>query len=175
MKPELEQTGLDAFAKARSELLEALQSRITLHPLVPETELTEQLGISRDAIRALRKKELTEGIDWTGKNKRIQYTQEAALRIISLAVGSLTSPEEKKEGGGDPGREAGPEELTVVSIARRNVHMLDARKKDGAMVRVKVRSNLNFIPGMVINARPGGEWPDVYVLEGRAPRYRGRW
>lgn len=44
-------------------------------------------------------------------------------------------------------------------------------------VRVKVPNNINFQPRMKIRARrplnPNGA--QLYVLEGRCPRYRGRW
>jgi hypothetical protein len=45
-----------------------------------------------------------------------------------------------------------------------------------AALSVRVPSNVNFIPGMEIKARPSEDYPeDVYVLVGRTPRYRGRW
>ena len=45
----------------------------------------------------------------------------------------------------------------------------------GEPVRVRVRNNANFMPGMEIRARQNEDYPDVFVLVGRTPRYRGRW
>ena len=42
-------------------------------------------------------------------------------------------------------------------------------------VKVRVRDNSKFIPGMVVKARPPAEGYSVWVIEGRGPRWRGRW
>lgn len=67
------------------------------------------------------------------------------------------------------------EELRVV-MTPRNPRMVLCRRVGGpdgeALQRVMVRSNENFLPGMAVRAKRSG---DVWYLEGRCPRWRGRW
>lgn len=46
-------------------------------------------------------------------------------------------------------------------------------EKSGADVRVRVKSNVNFVRGMTITVRPVDV--GLYELVGRCPRYRRRW
>jgi hypothetical protein len=69
-------------------------------------------------------------------------------------------------------RESEPISLVITSLRPpKNTHIIEAVRKDGGEpVRVRVRDNKNFLPGMEIRARQSEEYPDV----GRCPRYRGR-
>jgi hypothetical protein len=61
-------------------------------------------------------------------------------------------------------------------IDRRRVMIIEAKRPGSdEIVRVRVRDNRNFMPGMEIRARPVLLYPDVFELVGRTPRYRGRW
>jgi len=144
-------------------------------PIYPEAELAEALGMGREDMRDLRKKHLVEHTDWQKVNNRVLLTPQASERLKKEVAG--LSPEKKENGALEAaGREQGVQELVVANVPQRNVRLLDARKKEGGdMVRVMVRNNRNFLPGMEIKAMPSGEWLDVFVLEGRCPRYRGRW
>jgi len=64
------------------------------------------------------------------------------------------------------------EELTAINRPCRNRHLVFAKHGD-QVVRVKVRSNKNFRAGMTFKARHLQE--DLWELEGRCPRFRGRW
>lgn len=131
-------------------------------------DLAQTMGLNRDAMRALRRTHLTEGTTWHRKEKRLWITSEGeALIHAALGVVAPIAPE-KKEGPRE-------NELTVTRIPSRNLRIVEAQKKDGRAVRVRVTSNVNFIPGMVIYAREEGPYEDVMTLEGRCPRYRGRW
>jgi len=53
--------------------------------------------------------------------------------------------------------------------------MFAEKNERGVGVTVRVRNNANFMPGMEIMAKPDSAYSDLFVLEGRCPRYRGRW
>lgn len=66
--------------------------------------------------------------------------------------------------------------LTVTKIARFNPHIVFARQEGAtADVRIRVKTNVNFIPGMSIRARAPAAGSDVYSHEGHCPRRRGHY
>jgi len=88
------------------------------------------------------------------------------------------SPDEEKPRVSHCVREPEPISLIITSVRPpKNPHIIEAVRKDngGESVRVRVRDNANFLPGMEIRARPDEQYPDVWALVGRTPRYRGRW
>lgn len=139
-----------------------------------EEDAAAALGVSRDVMREFRAG-LEPDTGWRKKGRVVEIAQEAFLALQKKMGG---------EGAGDGAGEAlggvaaspGPVELVVKSVPKRNVRILVAEKKEGGgpEVRVRVRSNVNFMPGMAITARPEGGFADVFVLEGRCPRFRGR-
>lgn len=161
--------------------------------LVPEAKLAEQLGLSRDELRYLRETHCTEGAHFRRERGHVFWTpagiasakKEAGAGGAADQAGSAgrekdgaaDAPPVAPEGAGEPATlaEEGVIELTVFSVPARNTRILDARKKDGRAVRVRVSSNVNFMPGMTFQAKWGREFEDVYVLEGRCPRWRGKW
>lgn len=64
--------------------------------------------------------------------------------------------------------------LTVTRISR-NPSIVYAVGDAGAEVSVRVASNVNFLAGMGLTARPPSAGSTLYYLEGRCPRWRGRW
>ncbi len=65
-------------------------------------------------------------------------------------------------------------ELRVVKLTR-NPRLLMARAgEDGEPVRVRVRSNANFRPGMKLKAREPEDADGAWAMEGRCPRFPGR-
>lgn len=157
MKTDTEQTGLLDQAEQQEE-----------ERLVLEDDLAQTLGLNRDEMRALRKNHLVEGVTWQRKAKRLWITPEGVAIIHgALGVPAAIAPEKKEGARGN--------ELKVTRIPTRNTRILEAQKKDGRTVRVRVPSNVNFLPGMTISAREEGPYADVMTLEGRCPRYRGRW
>lgn len=156
-------------------LIDSVKPDLEQRGLIREADLARALGVSREDIRGLRKKHLAEKRHWSKKKNRVTYTMAGALRLKKMAGCGETTLQTEKEAGGALASEAGPEELVVVSVPARNLRVLVAQKKGGGLTRVQVRSNLKFMPGMKIRALPGGEWPDVYLLAGRCPRFRGRW
>ena|SRR5215475_7011712 len=144
-----------------------------------EALLTDRLEITASAMssyaRALKKGERkkVDGkwfIHETAAQALVRGLAAEAIDISSCALGN----------GQDP---PAPEivELVVTRVFP-NPNLLLARFSDDPDpdprkgVRVKVPKNINFQPGMTIKARaPVHDGPALYILEGRCPRYRGRW
>jgi len=140
---------------------------------VYEGDLADEMGLSRESLRDVRIKVLIKDRDWQKKKNRVFLT-ESAVAWLKKEWGALEAFAASEASGEALAKQDDPVTLTVHCIAR-NPKILDARKKDGGLVRVQVRDNRNFMQGMEITAKPGGEFPDVYVQEGRCPRWRGRW
>ena len=69
-------------------------------------------------------------------------------------------------------------ELRVVRQARNpRIVLATTPQTPGVELRVVVRENRNFLPGMTLRAKPADDTADttLYYLDGRCPRWRGRW
>lgn len=141
-----------------------------------ESLLAERLGITASAMsqysRALKKNERKKQdgcwfIHETAADALLKGLGSADMDIATCAL---------QENGQEP---PAPTivELTVSRIFN-NPNLIEAEYGDGKKVRVKVPKNVNFQPRMTIKARipvtATGPYP-LYILEGRCPRYRGRW
>lgn len=140
------------------------------------------LGIPRKRVRALRRRALAEGTHWAVREQEIVYTVQGIqqLRDLLRSMGVSTKadrkpepePEEPKAPAGPPTRG----KAKVVRIYPNPRLMLVTIEGDekNKPVTCKVRENLNFMPGMVLDVvkDPRAEmWQHV----GRLPRRRGRW
>lgn len=99
----------------------------------------------------------------------------ARLEAVDGAGGGLESVVEKISVGVErleAARAARPRVRLTVTRVSRNPAIIYAATLEGEEVPVKVANNVNFIPEMVLEARPEG---NVYYFEGRCPRWRGRW
>lgn len=169
-----------------------------------ESHVAGRLGISRDVVRALRDKHLTQGVHWDYIAKKVQLTDEAVAILAQTHRISLTSipPAETPAAPplhtaahpagkkplllGPPGDAAGLVAMkhSVTLKAWRspegNTHILEAYlpgtnpMKRENIVRVRVKSNLNFVRHMELPARLV-QVPDLYELTRPCPRDRGRW
>ena len=128
-----------------------------------EKALSEELGMDRKTLRALRMDALSAD-SWTKESNQIVYTAEGEheLRNViqrKLASEALSPPLEEKE----------PKMLTITKIPlNRKMVICDE-------IRVRVSSNKNFLRGMQLKARPPVGDNKVWVMVGRCPRWRGRW
>ncbi len=157
---------------ARVMLLAVLKKRAAKigRRIVPEKTAGEQLGVSRSEMKRLRKEWLTPDVDWFVDGKRIVVTEVALACLRFVLSGEATKPEKKETAAG------GALECVVLRVPARNVKILEARAVEGTeVIRIRVHHNKNFLPGMKFKARPSGIYADVFILEGRCPRYRGRW
>ena len=164
-------------------------------PLYLEQKISAKLGLSRDAFRHVRREVLTKGRDWSEIERHTVLTAAAVQRVLEyMQKGShaaqapldfsdcLYSAAPAKNGApasAEPGEEQqlAPEapplvELTVFRIYP-NRGRLIATDPEGARVDVRVLNNRNFRPRMTLRGRI--EKPGVYVMEGRCPRYPGRY
>ena len=144
---------------------------------VVEADLARELGLSKEAIRELRKQHLLAGEFELGRTGTC-LTPAAADRL-RLACGSPEKKEAEnfeKKGGPDLAGDLRPVVTLYVKRCPVNRKIVEACLKadlTGDVVRVRVNTNVNFIPRMEMKARREA-W-SMYVLVGRCPRYRGRY
>lgn len=168
-----------------------------------EETLPATLGISREALRELREKHLTDGTDWILKKKRVRLSDVglAKLRQV-LQLPSVPVPpsevEQKNAAGLPPEKTGGPggnapaggdtpplqPGVVVLHVWQtvRNGRILEAFKPgtDPAVraniLRVRVRDSKNFIRsvhGKPMELRVRHLQADLYELVGACPRRKG--
>lgn len=157
-----------------------------------ERDFAQALGLREEHIRALRKAHLTEGLHWKKEGRDIVMTEAGQEKI--RAVLELEKTAEKKDGAaGSPGAlgdgqgvsDPVPAVVTLWVVSKpqnpRVVWCCDvdpafwAEKKPAGALTVRVRSSENFRPRMALKARPCSERPNTFDLEGRCPRFPGRY
>jgi hypothetical protein len=135
-----------------------------------EKILAERLQLPLSAIAAFRaglKKN-----DWQKSGRQILLSPAAVKKLLSDYDISSSVIQEN----GEPAR---PEaiELVIERVFPNPRLILCKVPETGELVRVLVPMNVNFQPRMTIKARPPlkPEGPQLYRLEGRCPRFKGRW
>lgn len=154
-----------------------------------ERELASLLGVSQDAVKDQRQAlQLTRGADWELVKGAVTYTDPAAKKIlmtlrVSYAPGTPApdlapnnEPDAPPAGGDDvpAGEDAEVVQLVCVKLPRNRRIILArlAADKQAPIVRVRVKDSGNFTIGMDLPAKKIGE--DLYVLDGRRPRFPGK-
>ena len=159
-----------------------------------EKEVAEVCGIDRKILKKLRR-QLLESVDDFGRiGNKIAYTKKGVQmimdalgveaqqlwdRVIKTAPGpALPSSSQNYPATSDvqlllPPHKLIEKEVTVSKIYAKNHGYLEANL-EGKTVRVRVRSNKNFLPGMKMTVHLV-QFPDLYSFRGRCPRSRGRW
>ena len=149
-----------------------------------EAHVAGSLGICRDHIRHLRQTFLTEGVHWAYVKKRVMLS-EAALSILAQKKAlpyPTTEFSEKAQGEAVAAQRLllpAPFKGTLVAWSSpKNSRILlayppgtDPQNRLN-LVRVRVRSNENFVRGMEFQAQHVNE--DLYDLVGSCPRWRGK-
>lgn len=132
-------------------------------------------------MRLIRKTVLKKNTDWTIIGRDIVISQVALEKVLEFLrnTSNATLPADFTDclvnGAGEKqtppaaGQEA--QELIVKRVYP-NPRLLLAIDPAGADVRVRVRNNQNFVPKMKISAVPIGD--GLYQMQGRCPRYKGR-
>lgn len=142
-----------------------------------EAKLSEKLGLERNIIGYARSTGILkkESGHWAMHGRDVVLSEDGVLTLMQhlelqdlpeLSDCLVVSGPEKKEG---------LEELAVVRLYP-NRNLLQAKNAAGELVNVRVAENKNFRPGMKLKAQPPK--PDglaMYRLEGRCPRYPGRY
>lgn len=178
-----------------------------------EADLARELGLSKEAIRDLRKQQLEAGEFEIGRRGTC-LTAAAAVKLrraagapekkggAELGLGSGeegdgtnrthgtdgTNGDLKKNGPEKKGGAVVPgdarelpwseraEETLYVRRCTANVRIVEAcrdRELTGEVLRVRVKSNVNFTPRMELKVKQ--EAGSLYALVGRCPRWRGRY
>jgi hypothetical protein len=140
--------------------------------------LARDFGVNRALIRSFRQDErrtFTRGTDYDTVGRNVQWTKAGALRLCN-ALGVIPSRDLLD---GAPmshtvnGKEALRDTAAVVRWRIPNPHLLLCKRNTGGEeVWVSVPSNLNFRERMTVKI-----FLDVngWRLDGRCPRFPGRW
>lgn len=150
-------------------------------PLYLEQKVADTLGLSRPEIQHIRKTVLKKKKDWTILGRSVVLTKDALDRIMvylrhstNARIGevdfadcqrAIVAPQKKESPNGF-------HQLTVLRIPP-NPRVLSCTNDAGAIVVAQVQNNRNFRPKMTLAARLVR--PGVYQMEGRCPRYPGRY
>jgi hypothetical protein len=163
----------------------------------PEPLVARSTGVNRERVAAARKASLVKGDDWTLENSVVCYSAEGLKKLLGalgLAEGAFAWPRAACEGGdpkatplrGEPDVKKSVEVVAAAEAARpvvdlkvaalsRNPTIIEAVGPDARRVSVRVRSNVNFLPGMALKAREPAPGASLYHFEGQCPRWKGRY
>jgi hypothetical protein len=136
-----------------------------------ESKVAETLGAPREALMEMRKKDALYGLHWRKRGRRVVWT-EKGLDFLSERFDDRGGVLGRVKGSSQATDEGEREIEAVVKKMPLNKRVLMAEAEKG-VIRVRVNSSANFIPGMKI--RCARVVDDLYDLVGRCPRYRGRW
>lgn len=130
-----------------------------------EEKIAAEFGMPRSELKKFRREELAHG-DWSLVDRQVVYTQEGLE--LALAHFHLSPPKPAPA----------PPEVVVLTVRRvwANPRLLQAADPDdpsGPAVTVQLNNNTKFRPGMSLRARKIG--PNLYRMEGRSPRFYGRY
>ena len=148
-----------------------------------EAKVTELLGLPRDTVAYVRASILKkESGHWQLRGRDVVLTQ-AGLDALLAHLFETAEPDPTLDFSScevDPEKKEGPDlvELTVKRTFPNRLLVL-ATLPDGGDVTVRVKDNSNFRPKMKLKARPPAEDATgsaaFYQLEGRCPRYPGKY
>ena len=138
-----------------------------------ESLLASRLTVTRSLLENFRKGYLEKGA--VKKIGRSLFISEAALKKLLRELGSeeLDCSGCLDKNGAEPN---GVVELVVTKVFL-NPKLIQAVTDSGELVLVAVASNNNFRPNMTVKAHvpAAPPAPQLYRLEGRCPRFPGRW
>lgn len=150
---------------------------------VPEEEVAERMGVPRECVRELRVENLYQEEDWALLGGVIRYSRSGMKRLEDLL--KKNAPGQVRWGDlslGRVGRRVGEKnaatgilDAVVTRVFKTNPGFMEA-ELGGQVVTVRVRSNLNFLEGMIIPSRELlMKNTRLFDFVGRLPRQRGRW
>lgn len=155
-----------------------------------ESIIPTRIGVPRATARAARKHPsgLIEGKHWAVVGNKICWSEQGVISLIDWAQKATGTDEglepvpqkngapEEPQQAAEPVLDEPPTEKPVhwVRVLKlvRNYHIILATH-EGQMIRIRVRDNAKFVPGMEVPVRHLQK--DLYELAGRNPRWRGKW
>jgi hypothetical protein len=142
---------------------------------ITELELSRKLGIPRNTLISHRKN-LKRGPDFKKDGRSIVYTNQGVESIIKLV--GITKPTENKKPLTEPIERQNEEILTFIQGNFPNRAIIRAKRQNGDLVMVRVKSSQNFTlkdhtgkPMTFPAVYEGGIW----VIKRPCPRWRGKW
>ena len=150
---------------------------------ISEEEAAATLGLTEELLRELRADYLYEGEDWGKRGRKICYTEEGVAKLSKMLADRTAACGKACQKTVEAALTAAPDPMAaslildavVTKVYETNRMFLEARLGDN-IVQVRVRDNLNFIAGMIIDARQlMMRNQQQYDFVGRCPRARGRW
>jgi len=141
-----------------------------------ETELAEACGLAVKHFQRCRTKNLRAGLDWDLNGLRVAYAKNAVPRVLELVTGIAVTPAETATllEKSDLSKKNGAAEVEgTVKRFFMNPHLMAVELPSKAVVNVRVKTVVNFRPGMAVPVRltaSGG-----YELARKLPRNPGRW
>lgn len=141
-----------------------------------EACLSEETGVSRELLRGLREKKLSAA-DWARGSRGQIVWEMSGVRAAVEDFPEMAVVLKKFEQGAE--RQDAPQAglKAVDGIVTRkfaNPRILEALVNGNELIRVKVRDSKNFIKGMSIRVVPPKVKTALWQLEGRCPRWPGR-
>ena len=145
---------------------------------VREDRLAKEIGVARQVLVDLRKEHLKKGEDWEKEGNCIVLTSRGIRRVqdqLGVKVELLSSMEVS---AGMTVQYGEFEEMDVIRSGMINPRVVQCRRENGEEVYVRVNDSRNFKPigndgrPMKLKAR---YTKDGWYMEGRCPRYPGRW
>lgn len=154
-----------------------------------ETRVADSLGVSRERLRLLREEHMTENTHFIRRRNAVVLTETGmellnTLLPIAAQVADQPAPAEvpvEKSPGATPfAAPHGPAPRVSVRVVKvpPNPRLLfcvasEIEAGTSAQFLVRVKTNENFMAGMVMEVISAGEGVWQYV--GRLPRRKGRW
>jgi len=151
-----------------------------------ETRVADSLGVSRDRLRLLREEHMTENTHFIRRRNAVVLTEtgmsllNTLLPIAPTALALLEAPVEKSPDPTPFAAPPGPAPRVSVRVVKvppnpRLLFCVAAEVEAGTSAKflVRVKTNENFMAGMVMEVISAGEGVWQYV--GRLPRRKGRW
>ncbi len=148
---------------------------MAIEPWELEAAVAKKIGVGRNVLIEYRQAHLEKNLHWRTNRKQVELSQDA-IDKISATLGTAPPGGEPVSHSTPPAPAAVPEvvELQVLRVYP-NPRLLAAKTAAGDLVLVSVPKNKNFRPRMQIKARPPANGSTLYYLDGRCPRYPGRW
>lgn len=142
-----------------------------------ERELVASLGLSQKAVRAVRAEDLDRTVDWETIGGEVRYSDVGRSKLLGvLKISSEAAAPAAPEDPAPAAAARAPgalEDLVCVKCYKPNRRMLEARTVGGDVVLVRVKDNVNLLPGMTMPCR--FEAGRIWTLARRLPRHRGKW
>lgn len=135
-----------------------------------ESAVGKKLGVVRGVLAEYRKTQLEKDREWRMNRNQVELSPDA-IDKISTALGAAPAVTAH-----NPPPAVAPEAVEELEVVRvyPNPRLLLA-KMGAELVLVAVPRNKNFRARMLIKARRPANGSALYTLEGRCPRFPGRW